>query len=90
MKRYYIIVEGQVQGVGFRNFTQLNAIRNHCTGWVRNMDNGMVELQIQGEEENISKLLHTLKEGNYFIQVTNVVRKEIPLVLNEKSFQCHY
>ncbi|WP_442878278.1 acylphosphatase, partial [Anaerorhabdus sp.] len=48
MKRYYIIIEGQVQGVGFRSYTQLNAIKYNCTGWVRNMDNGMVEIQIQG------------------------------------------
>lgn len=90
MKRYYIIVEGQVQGVGFRNFTQLTAIRHNCTGYVRNMENGMVEIQIQGDENNIRQVLKTLKEGNHFIQVDNVTIKEISLVASEKKFRCEY
>ncbi|MEG0176198.1 MULTISPECIES: acylphosphatase [Anaerorhabdus] len=87
MKRYFIIVEGQVQGVGFRNYTQMNAMKNNCTGWVRNMDNGMVEIQIQGEVEKIDKVLRILREGNHFIKVTNITIKEIPLNPNERFFK---
>lgn len=87
MKRYFIIVEGQVQGVGFRNYTQMNAMKNNCTGWVRNMDNGMVEIQIQGEVEKIDKVLGILREGNHFIKVTNITIKEIPLNPNERFFK---
>lgn len=90
MKRYYIIVEGQVQGVGFRNFTQLIALRNNCTGWVRNMDNGMVEIHLQGEESNIRNVIATLKAGNLFIRIDNLSEKEIPIVLFENNFQSKY
>ncbi|MEG0411012.1 MAG: acylphosphatase [Erysipelotrichaceae bacterium] len=87
MKRYYIIIEGQVQGVGFRSYTQLNAIKYNCTGWVRNMDNGMVEIQIQGEIEDIDKVLRILKDGNHFIKVSNITIKELQLVNNEHKFE---
>ena len=53
MVRYYIIVEGRVQGVGFRFFCTMNARTTDLTGWVRNMDNGMVEMEVQGEEKEI-------------------------------------
>ena len=36
MKRYHVIVEGQVQGVGFRGFAMLNAQRRHLTGSAKN------------------------------------------------------
>ena len=42
MKRYHVIVEGQVQGVGFRGFAMLNAQRRHLTGSVKNLENGKI------------------------------------------------
>ncbi|MBR4162509.1 MAG: acylphosphatase, partial [Solobacterium sp.] len=48
MKRYHVIVQGQVQGVGFRGFVMLQAQRRKLTGSVKNMENGMVEMFVQG------------------------------------------
>ena len=56
MKRYHVIVEGQVQGVGFRGFVTLQAQKRKLTGSVKNMSNGMVEIFVQGEEEDIDSL----------------------------------
>ena len=56
MVRYYIIVDGRVQGVGFRFFCTMNARILDLTGWVRNMDNGMVEMEVQGEENSHRKI----------------------------------
>lgn len=44
MKRYHMIVEGRVQGVGFRSFCMQQALTYNLTGSVRNMENGMVEI----------------------------------------------
>ena len=66
MIRCLIIVEGRVQGVGFRYFAQSNAIKYALTGFARNLNNGMVEIQVQGLEENIAKFLSIIKEGNRF------------------------
>ena len=62
MIRCLIIVEGRVQGVGFRYFAQSNAIKYALTGFARNLNNGMVEIQVQGLEENIAKFLSMIKE----------------------------
>lgn len=87
--RYYIIVEGSVQGVGFRNYAQYIAVQHSCTGWAHNLDNGMVEIQIQGEQNQINNVFDTLKKGNMFIQITNYQIKEIPLVENENKFHIY-
>ena len=62
MIRYYIIVDGRVQGVGFRFFCTMNARTLDLTGWVRNMDNGMVEMEVQGEENSIEKFIKNIKK----------------------------
>ena len=81
-----MIVEGRVQGVGFRGTCQMAALRNHVTGSVKNLSNGMVEIYAQGEEENIDKFLIAIRNGNQFIRIDNITTKEVPLVEGEKRF----
>ena len=45
--RKYILVGGMVQGVGFRWFARQCAESCHLTGWVSNLDDGRVELEVQ-------------------------------------------
>lgn len=90
MIRYYIIVNGRVQGVGFRFFCTMNARTLNLTGWVRNMDNGMVEMEVQGEENSIEKFIETIKNGNRFIKVDKLYQKKIEIVSNERTFTERY
>ena len=90
MKRLYIIFTGKVQGVGFRTFVQLQAIKYHCSGFVKNMENGNVEMEIQGEDSDINHVLSVLKEGNMFIQVHDYAIKEISCIKEDKRFVIHY
>ncbi len=46
MPRYNIIVSGRVQGVGFRYFVQTLAGRLNLKGWVKNLDNGDVQMEL--------------------------------------------
>jgi len=87
MIRYYVLVEGRVQGVGFRYFCQMNAANLKLTGWVRNMDNGMVEMEVQGDEKIIIKLINTINKGNFFIRIDSLSKKQIDLVSNESKFK---
>ncbi len=89
MKRYYILFAGRVQGVGFRSFVQMNAMKFNCTGYSKNLDNGNVEVEIQGEEKNIDELIKTLRMGNQFIKVDEYFLKEIPLK-DEDKFSIKY
>lgn len=59
----HIIVEGHVQGVGFRYFVKDTAERFHLKGWVRNRFDGSVELLAEGEHENLIKLLDAVQIG---------------------------
>lgn len=59
-QRYFLRWEGQVQGVGFR-FTNTNLAQTHTlTGWVRNMEDGSVEMEAQGAPANILSHLEAL------------------------------
>ena len=59
-QRYFLRWEGQVQGVGFR-FTNTNlAQARTLTGWVRNMEDGSVEMEIQGAPANVLSHLEAL------------------------------
>ena len=72
MERIYAVVEGQVQGVGFRWFVQSLANSLHLTGWIRNMENGMVEMELQGETASLHQLISRIRTGDRFIQVENI------------------
>lgn len=90
MIRYFIIVSGRVQGVGFRYFAQSNAIKYSLTGTTKNLTNGMVELEVQGLDENINKFLSTLQKGNTFIKVDDISLKRIDIKTTENNFKVIY
>lgn len=86
LERYYIIFSGRIQGVGFRYFCQLQASLFNLTGWVRNCDNGSVELQVQGQKEKIFSFITALKKGNGFSRIEDYSMKKINIVEDDKKF----
>lgn len=90
MLRYSILVKGRVQGVGFRYFVQLLSAQYNLTGWVKNLDNGDVQLEVQNLSCNIDIFIEKLKKGNRFSKVDVVDYEEIPEILNEKKFKILY
>ena len=77
---------GRVQGVGFRGFAIMNAQRRNITGSVKNLENGMVEMYVQGEEDKIDEFLAEIEKGNRFIRVDNISVKPSQVVEGEKRF----
>ncbi|HBX69642.1 MAG TPA: acylphosphatase [Chloroflexi bacterium] len=61
--RLHAVVEGRVQGVGFRYFTQERAVFLGLTGWVRNRWDGTVEVVAEGPQADIEILLKALQRG---------------------------
>ena len=90
MVRYYIIVDGRVQGVGFRFFCTMTARKYDLTGWVRNMENGMVEMEVQGDDSSITKYIKDIKKGNRFIRVDELYQKKIEILPNARTFTEKY
>ena len=88
MKRYYIIYKGQVQGVGFRWRLMQIAYKYNLTGYVRNLDNGNVETEVQGV--GVDDFLKESLEQDYFIVIDDYSVKEIDLVINENEYTVKY
>lgn len=68
----YLIVYGTVQGVGFRYFSQETAQRHNIRGWVRNLNDGTVELHVEGTEDDYASFKQTLQDGNRFVGVERI------------------
>jgi acylphosphatase len=58
-----VLVSGAVQGVGFRWFTRRAAQRHGLAGWVRNRDDGSVEIAASGPDEALERFLAEVRRG---------------------------
>lgn len=85
MKRNSFIFSGRVQNVGFRYSARQIAEELGLTGWVRNMDDGKVAMEVQGSPENIEKLIENL-ENQVFVEIDDIIKENIPLNQSEKRF----
>lgn len=72
MSRLHAIVEGRVQGVGFRAFVMDVAEMLPVTGWVRNRWDETVEVVAEGERPVLEKLLAALRRGPSAAYVSRV------------------
>ena len=59
----HVIVEGRVQGVGYRAFVEREARSRGLTGWVRNRSDGSVETVFAGEEEDVASMIVACHRG---------------------------
>ena len=84
-KRFRIEIFGRVQGVGFRQATWNMARNYQIAGWVRNSENHQcVQLEAEGEDENILRFLDWIREGPTLARVDHVTREEISIQGNEE------
>ncbi|MBO5651257.1 MAG: acylphosphatase [Selenomonas sp.] len=88
--RYFGTATGRVQGVGFRMFVQQNAMELGITGWVKNMSDGTVTMELQGSQAAIDRLEAIIREGNYFIKVQSFGLEVRDVVAMEQRFEIHY
>ena len=65
-------VRGRVQGVGFRYFVERGAKSLGITGWVRNVDDGSVEVYAAGTAAQLSDLEGLLRQGPRWAEVRGV------------------
>lgn len=68
----HVEVTGRVQGVGFREFTRTIAQRLGIAGWVRNREDGGVEVAASGKASQIETLLAAVRRGPAGGSVQNV------------------
>jgi acylphosphatase len=76
VRRRYLI-GGRVQGVGFRFFAQRTASRLGLLGWVRNLPDGGVESEAQGDPNSLSAFESALRQGPSGARVSYFEHTEI-------------
>ena len=85
-----VFYEGRVQGVGFRFTVRHIAKGFDVTGWVRNLSDGRVELQVTGDENEVRAFLDQVAQG----ELHSLIRKQTENKLNEpvatRGFEIHH
>jgi acylphosphatase len=69
----HFLIQGRVQGVGFRWFVHREASELDLRGWVRNTEDGEVEVVAAGEPDDLHELRASLKRGPRGSRVDRVV-----------------
>ena len=77
---------GRAQGVGYRWFTSMTAARLDLTGWVRNREDGDVEMEVQGDEGPVEDFVRAVSGGPRYAVVENMERHPLVPEPGERSF----
>jgi acylphosphatase len=85
--RIHLMIEGRVQGVGFRFFAKDHANKLGLTGWVRNTFDGHVEAQAEGSKQNIDMWVIHLQNGPQSAFVTHINKEWLDAQGKFKNFQ---
>jgi acylphosphatase len=67
-----VLVDGAVQGVGYREFTRRAALRLNVSGWVRNRSDGTVEALVRGSAASVEALIAEMRKGPRSAVVDNL------------------
>lgn len=71
--RISVVVKGRVQGVFFRAYTQEAAQKAGVTGYVKNLPDGSVQADFQGQPHQVESMVDWCKKGSPMSSVTDVV-----------------
>ena len=72
------LIDGRVQGVGFRYFTHEVASREGVTGWVRNLPDGRVEAYVEGDSQAVTRVEQALRQGPRGARIDDVYADDEP------------
>jgi acylphosphatase len=85
LKRVRIKVSGRVQGVGFRHSVRSMARYLGIKGFVRNMNDGSVNIEAEADENALGEFVLWCRKGPDYARVEKIETEEIP-VKGDKSF----
>ena len=85
-----IIVEGRVQGVGFRDYAQRKASQLGLSGYVMNLRDGCLRVRAEGARQTIEELIRDLQKGPPLARVERVSTTWLPPSGRYASFAIRY
>lgn len=71
-KSVRLYINGTVQGVFFRGFIKENAERHNIKGFVRNLEDGRIEIFLEGDSDSVNKMIELCKKGPKHSQIKRV------------------
>ncbi len=74
-KAVRIYIRGTVQGVFFRAFVKEHAERNNVKGFIRNLEDGRIEVFLEGDPSDVNKMIKLCNEGPKHSQIRKVEMK---------------
>jgi len=77
MKTIKLFISGAVQGVFFRSFLKEKADGLGLRGFSRNLDDGRVEVVVEGRDESVNEMIKLCRQGPAHSNVKNVESEEI-------------
>jgi acylphosphatase len=83
----HLVVNGKVQGVGFRWFTRNAARALGLNGRVRNLPDGRVEVRVAGDPEHLTMFLERMREGPPAARITEIEERELTPVPVWQGFE---
>lgn len=82
-ERWRWLIQGHVQGVGFRSSCCRRALDLGLRGWVRNLRNGCVEVQVEGSPLAVSELRAWCEKGPPGAKVQSIRPSQLPVTGND-------
>ena len=90
MSSLQVFYEGNVQGVGFRWSVRHIAKGFEVTGWARNLPDGRVELQINGEEGEVREFLDALAQSELHALILKQIQNKLEKPVTARGFEIRY
>ena len=90
MTSLQVFYEGNVQGVGFRWTVRHAATGFDVTGWVRNLPDGRVELQVTGEENEVRAFLDRIAQGELHSLIHKQTENKLKKPVTARGFEIRH
>lgn len=69
-------IRGSLQSMFFNQFIKDNALAHDVKGYVRNLEEGVVEIFLEGNKEKVEAMINICSRGPKYAQIRNVEQKE--------------
>jgi acylphosphatase len=85
-----VVVEGHVQGVGYRAFAQRRAQDRGLTGYAVNLHDGRVKIRVEGHRETLEAYVRDLEAGPPLARVERVSVNQLPYTGQYREFAIRF
>jgi acylphosphatase len=85
-----VFYEGNVQGIGFRWLVRRVAKGFDVTGWVRNLLDGRVELQVNGEDEEVRAFLDAVAQSELRAHIRKQIENKLEKAVTARGFEIRH